>query len=51
MEIEDEASDNTLGMDDKNLFIDPRDGERCKTVQIGDQIWMSENIRFKVGGG
>lgn len=27
-------------------WTDPRDGQTYGTVQIGDQIWMTENIRF-----
>ena len=31
-------------------FTDPRDGEVYKTIGVGDQIWMAQDLRYKTPG-
>lgn len=35
---------------EETAFVDPRDGTAYRTVQLGSQLWLSENVRFQVDG-
>ncbi len=46
----DQSASQSISSSGSNVFVDTRDNNSYGTITIGDQVWTTENLRFKTAG-
>jgi uncharacterized protein (TIGR02145 family) len=49
-EFQGDAEEDDIAIDNGNTFTDSRDGKVYKTIKIGEQVWMAENLNYEAEG-